>query len=134
MSSSKYLTIQKAAKNVFQSTCFKKRWCRSDSLAKAISSRYKLDNIVLDARSISIAISKMEPSINFPKDIHMSGIYRGYKSNRAYYFYQSTALPPPVLPFYNDKAEWAKIEMKDSEMLNEYLESIDTFNSRVLER
>ena len=87
MSNNKYLTIQKATKNAAKNAHFARRWCRSYSLAKAISTKYKLDKIVIDARSISIAISKMEPSINETREVHKSGIYRAYKSNKAYYFF-----------------------------------------------
>ena len=117
MSTSKILTIQKAAKNVSQTIYFSKRWCRVQSLAKAISTRYELENIVINAKTISSAIGKMEPSINETCQVHSSGIYRGYKSGKAFYYFQSTSLPPPYLPHANEKTLWNSIEKEDTQKL-----------------
>ena len=129
MSSYKYVTIQKAANNIAKSIYFSKRWCRSSSLVEAISKRYKLANILVNTKSLSMAMSKLEPFLSDSQQHHTTGIYRGYRCHKAYYYFQGKSCAPPFTPPANDKTAWSAIDGIDDKMLQEYLENNDKFRN-----
>ena len=92
MSSSKQLTIRLAVQNIGRTIYFTKRWCKVTSLVTALQTRYKLSDIELSSRVLSIAVGKAEPSIDDLHYPHQSGIYRGKQRMTSYYFFRSHPL------------------------------------------
>ena len=124
MSSSKQLTIRLAVQNIGKTIYFTKRWCKVTSLVTALQTRYKLSDIELSSRVLSIAVGKAEPSIDDLHYPHQSGIYRGKQRMTSYYFFQKPSLEPPYFPSPKSTQEWADIDRVDSEQLQLYLSSL----------
>ena len=129
MSSSKQLTIRLAVKNIGKTIYFTKRWCKVKSLVTAIKTRYKLADIDVNSRLLSIAIGKGEPSLDDLHYSHPSGIYCGKQRMESYYFFQRPSLDPPFFPSPKSVDEWVEIDKVDSQQLEKYLSSLEKLES-----
>ena len=129
MSNSKQLIMQNATINLGKTIYFTKRWCAVSSLVTALKTRYKLVDINVSSRSLSIALGKVETSLDDLGYRHPSGIYRGKRNQETYYMFQKPSCDPPYFPPPSDKNTWNKIDEIDSIQLQSFIATIEKNNS-----
>ena len=95
MSSSHYLTIQSALKNISKTHQFTNHWTHVSSLEQALKRRYILNGITISKSLISRSLAHINNDITCLSNRHPSGVYKTRYKGESYYYFQKGSLPPP---------------------------------------
>ena len=130
MSTSKIILLQKAVSLITTDKAFRNRWTLGTLIQQAVEVRYKFEDITLSTNCISRAISSVETNIDDLSYRHLSGTYKGFNSNRSYFYFQNGDLPPPSFPPPRDKEVWRVIHDIDDSQLKDYINRVGISQTR----
>ena len=92
--------------------------------------------MVIDRRTISRHLGKIDVDIDDLQTKHATGVYRGKINNESYYYFQKGFKDPPHFPSPSNKIAWSKLREFDDRKCGEYMNYLNerTNMSRVTKK
>ena len=110
MNSNHQYTVQTVVLNIAKTIYFTNRWVSISAIVEAIKNRYQLKDMIINKKTISRHLGKLDVDIDNSQGRHLSGIYRRKYNCESYYYFQKPYKEPPTFPPPNDYATWDKIK------------------------